>query len=338
MVVTIAQTHPVQRAALSFKKKNAVAMKRLVTTRIAQCQVTRWDEAMNTKTQLPQIVEDLIAQQKAIIETEQKLKAEAKHELEQKNIEAGRQVLQQKLEAILITLPEWLRPYDVTKADWKDSDLENLGINQRIIDNLLLNFNVPGLAPIQYKHSEKQWRSAEAYSEWNGDDRFPALKLNNSSYWRNSFEYTLLIARDNLLEYEKMKAEHDKETQRRVEQRKAEILREEQQQIQYEEKREVEKEEDKQLFEVFKDDPVVIYLLKAFLAIKQERDMFSSQIQDAEETIYSIEERWSRKASDLRRQADDAQRRADDERRRLEDDLSDAESKVNKLQKQERGW
>ena len=102
--------------------------------------------------------------------------------------------------------------------------------------------------------------------------------------------------------------------------------------------REQEKSEERELFNLFKDDAVAINLMKAFMMINQERSMFEAQINDANETMYSIEERWTRRAEDLRRQANDAQRRADEERDRvssLQSDLDDAE---NKLKKTQRGW
>ena len=90
-----------------------------------------------------------------------------------------------------------------------------------------------------------------------------------------------------------------------------------------------EKSEAEQLFEVFKDDPVAVHLLKAFLMVHQERRMFDQRVSEADETMYSLEERWSRKAADLRRQAQDAERQAEDEHRRV-NDLEDDLSKVKK--------
>ena len=66
--------------------------------------------------------------------------------------------------------------------------------------------------------------------------------------------------------------------------------------------------------------------------------MFEAQVADANNSMYSMDERWSRKAAELRRQADDAQRRAEEERNRassIEDDLDDAQKKIKKM---ERGW
>jgi len=51
--------------------------------------------------------------------------------------------------------------------------------------------------------------------------------------------------------------------------------------------------------------------------------------------MYGMEDRWSRKAADLRRQADEYQRHAEDEKSRLQSDLDDAESK---LKNAKRGW
>jgi small-conductance mechanosensitive channel len=69
--------------------------------------------------------------------------------------------------------------------------------------------------------------------------------------------------------------------------------------------------------------------------ILQEQSGFAAQIEDANNSLYFIEERWSREAADLRRRADEAQRRADDEHSRLQSDLDDVETKLKKVQ---RGW
>jgi hypothetical protein len=93
--------------------------------------------------------------------------------------------------------------------------------------------------------------------------------------------------------------------------------------------------EEKALFDAIKNDPIAVHMLKAFVLLRDERSAFEQCIEEMGDEMYGMEDRWSRKASDLRRQAEDAQRRADDDRRRLESDLDDAEAKLKKAQQ---GW
>jgi hypothetical protein len=61
--------------------------------------------------------------------------------------------------------------------------------------------------------------------------------------------------------------------------------------------------------------------------------MYMERISDADDTMCSMEERWSRKAADLRRQAQEAERRAEEERNRasdLEDDLEKAKKNAKR--------
>jgi hypothetical protein len=93
--------------------------------------------------------------------------------------------------------------------------------------------------------------------------------------------------------------------------------------------------EETALFNAIKDDPIAIHMLKAFVLLCDERNAFEQRINEMDEFMFGIEERWSRRAADLRRQAEDIERRAQDEQYRLQSDLDDAESKLKKAQ---RGW
>jgi hypothetical protein len=104
---------------------------------------------------------------------------------------------------------------------------------------------------------------------------------------------------------------------------------------QFEAERQRQKSEEQALFDAIKSDAIAVNLLKAFVLLRDERSHFETRLQEADETMYSIEDRWTRKATELRRQADEFQRRAEDERHRLESDLDDAEAKLKKV---ERGW
>jgi len=93
--------------------------------------------------------------------------------------------------------------------------------------------------------------------------------------------------------------------------------------------------EEMALLNSIKDDPIAIHMLKAFILLRDERSTFEERIYEMDESMSSIENRWSRKAEDLRRQAGEMQRRADDEKNRLQNDLDDAETALKKAQ---RGW
>jgi hypothetical protein len=100
-------------------------------------------------------------------------------------------------------------------------------------------------------------------------------------------------------------------------------------------KHQEEQREEQVLLDILQHDPVAMAMLKAFVLIHQERSSLTAQIDDANNSLYSMEEHWSRKAVELRRQAEEAQRHAEEERWRLQSDLDDAESKLKKAQ---RGW
>lgn len=93
--------------------------------------------------------------------------------------------------------------------------------------------------------------------------------------------------------------------------------------------------EEQALFEVIKNDPIAIHMLKAFILLRDERSAFEQRLEEMGEEMYGMENRWSRKAEELRHQAEYAERRARDEQSRLQSDLDDAEAK---LKKAERGW
>ncbi len=93
--------------------------------------------------------------------------------------------------------------------------------------------------------------------------------------------------------------------------------------------------EEEALFDAIKNDPIAVHMLKAFVLLRDERSVFEQRIEEMGDEMYGIEDRWSRKASDLRRQAEDIERRARDEQSRLQSELEDTEERLRKIK---RGW
>lgn len=302
---------------------------------------------MNEETKVPEFVADLIEKKRLTMEAKQEEAEREKLAKRNEMIEAGRAALRSSVAETLKVVPEWLHQYDATEISFTDDNLENIGHGYNKLDSLWLVFHIPGLAPIQFRNYKargeetftSEWRSAKTlweHREYGYDQS--ELGFTNGSYWRFDLEFTLGEAQMELEAFEEKKAEYTTRTEEEKLRAERKIKREEEADARHVAEREQEKSEELQLFNVFKDDPVAINLMQAFLLINQERTIFNAQLEDANETMYSIEERWARRAEDLRRQANEAQRRADEERDRasnLQSDLDDAESKLKKTQ---RGW
>ena len=284
----------------------------------------------------------------AIIEAEiQKINAERQKEklAEEKErkelLKRGREYLSNWVKAQLEKVPEYLRPYyERLNTDSTDDDLAiTYGQEgEKRNPNSTLLFNVPGLSPLVYEPKNGQWACMKAQYKNDVNDDVEWM-----DWWNAYLRYERLesVLGQAMLEYERYES-----LQVQCEERKAIRERAWQEEqvaesaiwMQTKEEKRQEQAEDQELFEAVKDDPVAVHLLKAFLSIRQERSMFEAQVADANNSMYSMDERWSRKAAELRRQADDAQRRAEEERNRassIEDDLDDAQKKIKKM---ERGW
>jgi hypothetical protein len=292
---------------------------------------------MDTQLEVPEGIAVLISAKKRSMQDEQKQKELQQEQKRKEDIEVGRTVLRLRIAEALIAVPEWLRPYDVTESEWDDDNLERVGKGYIKLNGFILFFDIPGLAPIQYETKETNWRAAQAHSQWKEyGPEIPKLGFTNSCYWRSDLEYTLIEAEASFREFQKMQVEYEKRLEDDRRRQEEEMLHEQKVEACQYAKEQVDEIEEKELFDIFKDDPIAVHLLKAFLAIRQERSMFECQIEDANSTMYSLEERYSRKAEDLRRQAKYAERRAEEERNRasdLEDDLSKANKKIKS-----QGW
>jgi len=292
---------------------------------------------MNEDLKVPTEIAEIIEQKKLAMQAKQEKDEGIKAEKRKALIETGREKLRLVIIETKSSVPEWLWKYDVTEITFGDDDLERIGDGYNKLDYIWLQFHIPGLAPIEFRTGD--WRSARAYMSWReyGTD-LPELGFNNSSYWRSDLEYTLIEAEQELQSF----AQLQKEYQEKIagEQRYAEqnTRREEDANARRAAEQTIRETEERELFNVFKDDPVAINLMKAFLMINQERSTFNAQLEDANETMYSIEERWSHRADDLRHQAEHAQRMADEERDRVSSLQSDLDDAKNKLKKAQRGW
>lgn len=297
---------------------------------------------MSEKTEIiPNEVLDIIEaeEERRIDEILQKKQAEEAERLA--NIEKGRPILAEWVERRRCGLPDWAQAYFSASDD--DDTLEKAGAygHQGGIE-AVCKLEIPGLAPIAVKlvcggtskecfqyvipgahYDNSDWDLAEPCYWWGGN--YPTGTL--------SLEEALVVAKHKaeLLEKKREQYRQDCEARNCEKERSAEAA-----QVQSVEKAvEQEKDEAEFLMSMLRDDPVAIHLLKAFLAIRQERSMYEERISEADEALYSTEERWSRRAADLRRQAQEADRHAEEERIRasdLEDDLAKAEKK------EKRGW
>jgi len=290
---------------------------------------------------LPDHVAILIEQKRLAMEAKQKQEELEKHEERDAFIQSGRELLRASITESLKAVPEWLHEYDVTESTWNDDSLESIGQRPKTMSDLDLIFHIPGLAPIKFRFDLDQckWCSAQSYTNWREyGPELPKLGFNNNSYFRSDLEFILIEAEQELESFVLAQQEYQEKIAQVQFHEEQEAKRQEEIDARRASEQTIRDTEERELFNVFKDDPVAIHLLKAFLMIHQERGMFESQIEDANETMYSIEERWSRRAEDLRRQANDAQRRAEEEHDRVRDiqnDLDDAEAKLKKAQ---RGW
>jgi len=272
---------------------------------------------------IPEGIMNIVQEQDALRakREEEKIEAEQKSELQRKS----------EYDETLLAFLDFIRPQLPNGwSRWISTPTYAENYN-------LLIVQIPGLAPIAMKWENKNdvpklngigvpaaWESSqwdEIDWHWNYGESWKIKGGEVQSLLAEQYEEALWKA---ALEAERMKELIAKREERITESNSQFIAKQEQA-----------NQEDLMLFNLIKDDEIAVLLIKAFLAIRQERSMFESQVNDANETMYSIENRWLEKAAELRRQADNAERRASEEKYRLESDLSDAEEK---LKKAKRAW
>lgn len=200
----------------------------------------------------------------------------------------------------------------------------------------VLEFHVPGLAPFGMVFEINKPTQKHEFEKW----IFPYIAEDGENYeagysWNVNYGESVLANEFTLNQVLYSCDLMNRQMELTIERFKKMKAADEQRQIEREAQKQTERDEEQALFDALKNDSIAIHLLKAFVLLRDERSHFESRLEEADEAMYSIENRWSRRAEQLRDLADNIQRRADDERYRLENDLSDAESELKKAQ---RGW
>jgi hypothetical protein len=301
---------------------------------------------MNANIVVPVEVVEIIDRKKMVIMEEQR---EAQGKEDQKRaaeLQSGRENVRDAITQKLQLVPEWLRKFDVTESLWDEDELLSVGRGFSNLDALQLQFHIPGLARIrmkkqmmkgtdQYNVQFKSARYDEDFREYGPNA--PKLDFRGDSYWTEDLEYALVEAEMEFGKFEENQSNYLKGLESRKQDAERQLQREQKAEARAAAELTIRESEERELFNVFKDDPVAINLLKAFLMILQERNLFEAQIEDANNSLYSTENYWSSKAAELRRQADNAQRRAEEEKCQLQSDLDDAEAKLKKAERAQRG-
>lgn len=285
----------------------------------------------------------------AIIAAEEKRRADEKAEQElqveikrQEYIERGRALFDEWTIKRKEYLPPWALEYVSVSCD--EEALEHAGKYDRRDDGIEAYFGllIPGLAPIKMVLTNSSGQKIAEFivpsqrrDEFN-DEKPRYFWGGNWSTETLSLNYALLVAKQEAEKLEAAVANYDN-FQKEQEARNAErSQREEERNKQLAEQKsqtaQAEKDEVEKLLTVLHSDPVAMNLIKAFIAIRQERSIYEEQISQTNDALYSMEERWSRRTSELRRQAEDADRRAAEEHSRA-DDLQDDLARVKKKNK-----
>jgi hypothetical protein len=310
------------------------------------------DTAMNENRTTPAEIEAIIERKRQALLEEKHRKEEAERREREETEAIGRAKYDEYIQASMLKVPEYLRRH-VSPTD-NVPDFYRIGKGWENPSDWLY-FQVPGLARILFAPQAKDnpWKYQNAHPGetryWEGETIYvePSLSFSDRQYgWTDDVEYALGMAQKNMKDYQQYVAEYEArqeeieqdEASRRNEKQEA-VARETDLEAKYQAEQEAkerqEQAEEAALFDAIKNDPIAIHMLKAFVLLRDERNNFEQRLENADEAIYSIENRWSRRAEELRRQADDAERRAEDDRRRLQDDLDDAEAKIKKAN---RGW
>lgn len=301
---------------------------------------------MEIQVQPPAIVEEIIERKRQALTEERRQKEEAER-LRLGKLEAeGKAKFDTYFHESLQRVPEYLRSY--YDFVWNPPDYVRISQGWDRVENYDLHFSVPGLATIVFDPRKNTWKSQ--YANWSPSwDDEPRLQFGDGSYWNDDLDYILGVAQKARREYEDYQAQYaaQQEEQAKESERRDQMDQKVDAEIATRREQETAKEqsEEQALFDAIKSDPIAIHLLKAFVLLRDERGHFEQRLYEADESLYSVEDRWSRKAADLRRQADESQRQADESQRRaeeeryrvssLQNDLDDAESKLKKVQ---RGW
>jgi hypothetical protein len=280
--------------------------------------------------QIPTNVVDLIVRKNRELQNERLAKEQQVRSEKNAHIDTGRKILREKITKALSSAPEWIREYDRTEREFDDNYLECIGRGWDNLSDLLLRFSIPGLPLIL--HNVDAWMTASV----KGDEEVDPYFDFDQTVWHHDLDEALIYTKSEMLLFEQKLIQRDEfvrarqATEEKYEQDEQETALKNQQSIR-QEKGEVE-----MLFAELKNDPVAILLMKAFLQIRHERNMFEQLLADADEISISREEHNFRKAEELRRQAANMERKAEEERSRaneLEDDLRSIKKKLDRAER-----
>lgn len=155
--------------------------------------------------QVPANVAAIIAAKKIAMaeEVEERHRKDAVAEAE---AEAKAQMLiAEKMREFEENIPQWMLQYECTAEFLRERDAYDLvmiGKNQRTLKSLF--FKVPGLSTIEFNFEDDEWRSSSA--GWNDEDleTMPYFYFGRDSYWRSSFEFVLVMAEEEVQEYQRL--------------------------------------------------------------------------------------------------------------------------------------
>jgi hypothetical protein len=287
---------------------------------------------MEENVQPPVIIAEIVERKKQALREERRQKEEAERLKLQKLEEDGKAKFDAYFLEAMQKVPEYLRSY--YDFVWNAPDYVRIGQGWDRVENYNLHFLVPGLAAIAFDPQKNTWKSQ--YANWSESwDEGPRLQFGDHSNWNDDLDYVLCLAQKATREYQEYQAQYAAQQEEQAKERERREQMDQRIGVEIVAECEQENAKEKALFDAIKNDPITIHFLKAFVLLRDERGHFEQRLYEADEALYSVEDRWSRKAADLRRQAEEIERRAEDERYRLQGDLDDAEAK---LKKAERGW
>jgi hypothetical protein len=287
-----------------------------------------------TDQNIPKNIAAIIQNEEVRQEKERQVKELARLQEEAAWIEKGRSIVREVLALGVGKLPAQIREYVIPIDQMKieEDELSRLGHGWVRPDGIFLQIRIPGLAPIEFNPEKEIYKSYNADQDGTWSEPVYRFRDNN---WYQDPAPALVDARRAFVQIGELQASYEalkkvrEEEQLRVQE---EDSLQEQKTIEAAQRK---SDDARLLVDQLDQDPVAIFLLKGFLAIQRERREYLLQIEGANDSLSAMEERYSRKAADLRRQLKDAEQETEDERRRKED-LRDELDKVEK--KAKRGW
>lgn len=234
---------------------------------------------------IPQNIEFIINEEIERINKEQAEKEEKDRAEYQQRLERGRAYIKAYVDREMEFVPVYLREF-YHHLNQSNRDVDELAHlygkeNESGDINLDLVFYVPGLAPIVY---DVQNESLGCFHAFVNDEESCATWGD----WRNSYrrfdrvETVLAIAKEEFDKFQKIDFEFGQEEEKWRERELKKQRRDYERSVMDDAIEEVKEMDDEVLFKAIKDDQVAMCMLKAFLAIQQERRTFEQRIDGAE--------------------------------------------------------